>query len=522
MILIEGFIPEGDLTVLDSFRELFSGYNLEILWNSVTLSVAVVVIATLMAFPLAYFMTKTSLSKHLWLDILIMIPFMTPPYISSMGWMLAMQPNGILEQIHPIFSNITPYFFSFWGMALIMACNLTPFLYSILKNTIMNLQKSQEEASLLYGGGVFYRLRKIFTPMFISGYSMGALLVFVRSLGEFGTPVTMGYRIGYYVLTSEIHRASTVWPINFQRAALLSVLLLGASMFAWGLQQWIESRFSYSSNRGKGSQVRKHAKGSKDIIYWVIIIVILFILVFLPYAGVFTNSVLINLGDGFTIGNLTLQNFVDVLSGNGGIAMLNSVVLALISATIASTLGLWFVLTTDKSGKINSVINFSSLLPNTVPGIIVIVGLILFWNNINNPLPFYNTPVILIITYVCLYIPFSVQNIKSVRSNISSNLIEAAKISGGSNWDTFKNIIFPLLLPGIISGWILIFSISVRELVGSLMLRPTNMHTSATYIYNQFQQGNSIYGMALAVVSIGISTTLLVLLEIYNRQKAKA
>lgn len=519
LVIIEGFIPNESNTFFDNILALFSSSNLDILFNSIKLGFAVVILSTVLALPLSFIMTKTSLRRHNWLDILIMVPFMTPPYIGAMGWMLTMQNNGLLHQISDIFVHITPYFYSFYGMVIVMSCHLTPFLYVILKNTLRNIQKSQEDASEIYGGRLFYKIRKIFTPLVVSGYSMGALLVFVKTIGEFGTPVTMGYQIGYYVLTSEIHRAATVWPIDFQKAALLSTLLLTTSMMIWMFQQWFQQRTLVHQTAGKGNQIKFLPKSKKDIIYYIIVGIILIPLIALPYSSIISNAFMERLSGGFSFDNLTFNNFITVLSGDGGLALLNSVVLALVSATIASILGLYFVMASLRKNKVSSVIDFSSLLPNTVPGIIVVIGLILFWNHTNNPLPFYNTPIMLIVTYVILYIPFSVQNIKNVKSNISDSLIEAASISNDGKWTIFRKIVLPLLLPGIISGWILIFTISMRELVGSLMLRPPNMHTSSTYIYNQFQQGSSSYGMAMALMSVGITTIILIIMDVYNRKK---
>ena len=110
----KGFVSSEDGTFGEHIQQLGQPYHLKILWNSVILGISVVILCTIIALPLSYIMTKTSLSKHQWLDLVIMIPFMTPPYIGSMGWMLTMQRNGLLEQLSPIFSRVTPYFFSFW------------------------------------------------------------------------------------------------------------------------------------------------------------------------------------------------------------------------------------------------------------------------------------------------------------------------------------------------------------------------------------------------------------------------
>lgn len=520
MILVKGFIPEAGTSFFGNVAQLFSSDSLKVLWNSIMLGIAVVILSTVLALPLSYIMTKTPLAKYQFLDILIMIPFMTPPYIGSMGWMLTMQRNGLLEQISPIFAHITPYFFSFFGMVLIMSCHLAPFLYVVLKNALLKVQQSQEEAALIYGGGFMYRFRKIVAPLFMSGYSMGALLVFVKTIGEFGTPVTMGNRIGYRVLTSEIHHSASIWPIDFQHAALLSTLLLGVSMAVWGFQQWFQSRTNFKVNVGKGQKVMMQTSKKWLIIGIIFVVFELFLTIVLPYISIFLSAFMKKSSAGLKLSNFTLQNFVDVLAGNGGIALTNSFILAICSATLASIIGLWVVMVTQKRNKLGKFIDFSSLLPNTVPGIIVVIGIILLWNNKANPVPLYNTILILVLTYTILYIPYAVQNIKNVNQNISKNLIEAAEISGSTGWTLFRTITLPLLRPGIISGWILIFCISMRELVGSLMLRPPNTDTSSTFIYRQFEQGNSAQGMAMALLSIGITSVILIAMERWQRKKS--
>ena len=124
------------------------------------LGVLVVIGATIFAFPLAFIMSKTDVGKYSKLDIVFMIPFMTPPYIGSMGWILFMQPNAILNN----FSDAKDSFiivFSLGGMVLIMSLHLFPFLYFMLKNTLLQIGSSKEEAAAVHGGSFLYRLRKI-------------------------------------------------------------------------------------------------------------------------------------------------------------------------------------------------------------------------------------------------------------------------------------------------------------------------------------------------------------------------
>ena len=382
----------------------------------------------------------------------------------------------------------------------------------------MNIHQSQEEVAEIYGGTFFYRFRKIIAPLLLQVIAWARSL-FCKTIGEFGTPVTMGNKIGFQVLTSEIHHSASIWPIDFQRAALLSTLLLAVSMTVWALQQWFQSRNNISSNSGKGHKVKVHQRSKWDILCYVFVACEVVVTIILPYASIFMSAFMKQLSSGFHLNNFTLDNFILVISGNGGIALFNSIMLATISATLASVIGLWVVLITRKRHRLGRLIDFSSLLPNTVPGIIVVIGLILFWNNKFNPLPIYNTISILVVAYTVLYIPYAVQNIRTVDQQLSKNLIEAAEISGSKGWTLFRTITLPLLRPGIFSGWILIFCISMRELVASLMLRPPNTDTSSTFIYRQFEQGDSAQGMAMALLSIGITSIILIILETYQRKK---
>ena len=97
LILFKGFVPSEEITFVGNISQLFESYHLKILWNSIVLGISVLILSTVIALPLSFIMTKTTLVKHQWLDMMIMIPFMVPPYIGAMGWMLTMQRNGLLE-----------------------------------------------------------------------------------------------------------------------------------------------------------------------------------------------------------------------------------------------------------------------------------------------------------------------------------------------------------------------------------------------------------------------------------------
>ncbi|HAU86805.1 MAG TPA: hypothetical protein DCW90_15345 [Lachnospiraceae bacterium] len=147
--------------------------NLKTIKNSILLGVLVVIASTIIATPLAFLLAKSKYAKYKWLDIIFMIPFMTPPYISSMGWILFMQKRGLFQQLFPWTGNLSEKFFSLFGLTLVMSFHVFPFLVTMLKNAILNLGKSLDESGAVSGGSYFYRMWKITLPLLKGNYAIG-------------------------------------------------------------------------------------------------------------------------------------------------------------------------------------------------------------------------------------------------------------------------------------------------------------------------------------------------------------
>ena len=164
-----------------------------------------------------------------------------------------MQKRGLLQQLFPATGAWSEGFFCFGGLVLVMSLPVFPFLMTMLKNAMLNIPASLEESGAVFG----LRLRKIFAPLLNGNYAIGALLVFVKTLSEYGTPYTLGRRIGFYVFTTDIHRCSTIAPIDFGRSASLSSVLVCICMAMWLMQNYITNKTSYRLVSGKGSRSAK-------------------------------------------------------------------------------------------------------------------------------------------------------------------------------------------------------------------------------------------------------------------------
>ncbi|WP_244562894.1 ABC transporter permease [Paenibacillus uliginis] len=523
LVLLKSFFPDDHFDVWAPLNVILDTDLRGVLFNSLWMGFWVVAGATALAFPMAFLSVKTSIGQKKWLDIILIVPFMTPPYIGSMGWILFMEKRGFLEQMVPAAQAVTPYFFSLFGMVAIMSLHLFPFLYLILRNALMRIGAGYEEAGAVHGAPFLYRLRRIVLPLLLGSYAMGALLVFVKTIAEFGTPATFGRKIGYYVLTTEIHRYTSSWPIDFGKATALSSVLLTTCLVFWYMQSVITRRFQYQTLGGKGSRAAARPTSRWRLaLAWGYVAVLLGLSIGVPYFSIIVASFQKLRGDGLSWDNFTLSHYQTLLGfGSTGLeSLLNSLGLALVSATIAVLLGTFLALKIGSAAtRPQRVVDLFSLLPNTVPGIVTVVGLILLWNAPWMPIPLYNTYGMVVLTYVVFFLPYSVQYIKSSLSQIDQTLLQAGRVFGAGSWYTFRRILLPLLVPGILAGWMMTFTISIRELVASLMILPPSMQVSATYIFSQFEQGDVSLGMAMAVVSVGLTTIVLAIMNYINADR---
>lgn len=522
-VFAKAVIIDGRLEPYRAWQIITDADNIQTVANSLMLGVAVVLCSTVIAVPTAFLLSATQLKKHSWLDIVFMVPFMTPPYIASMGWILFMQKKGLLQQLIPgaVWSE---KFFCFGGLVLVMSLHVFPFLMTMLKNAMLNIPASLNESGAVFGADFGQRIKRIFAPLLTGNYAIGALLVFVKTLSEYGTPYTLGRRIGFYVFTTDIHRYSTTAPIDFGRSAGLSSILVCICMAMWLIQNFITERTSYRLVSGKGSRamnIRLTTAGR--LLAWAWVIALVCIAIGIPYFSIISTSLIKLRGYGLAAGNFTLDHYRELLTTPKALSSIStSVFLAVASATICSCLGTAVVAAARaKKGRWKKLLEGTSLLPEMLPSIVLVIGIMLFWNTIYGVLPLYNTIGIMVLAYVVLYLPYTVQYVSSAFTQINDSLIEAGRTFGGTQVYVFRHITLPMISRGIFAGWMMIFIIAFRELVTASLIAPPNVLVVSTYINREFEQGSVSLGMAMAVLCVLITTvTLLVFNTVVSKKKS--
>lgn len=520
-VFLKAVVLDGRLALSPAAAVLGAPENLRMIANSLLLGVLVVLTSTVIAAPLAYLFSRTDMARHRAFDILFLVPFMTPPYIASMGWILFMQKRGLLSQLVPGLPDGAPAFFTLGGLVLVMSLHVFPFLLTLLRNAMDNIPSSLEESAAVLGARFPLRCRRVLLPLLAGNYAIGALLVFVKTLSEYGTPYTLGRRIGFDVFTTDIHRYAAVAPISFGKAAVLASVLVTICLLLWMVQNAITRRKSYRLVGGRGVRLAlTPLRGAARVLAWGYVALVLLLAIGIPYFSVIATSLIRLRGYGLAAGNFTLAHYAELFADNENAvsAMANSLFLGVTAATLCAVLGTAVVLAVRRArGKTGRLLEAAGLLPEMLPGIVLVIGLMLFWNEIYDILPLYNTLGILVVTYTALFLPYTIQYVTSSFTQISGSLLDAGRIFGGSRFYIFRRITFPLLLKGIAAGWMMTFIISVRELVAPSLIAPPNTLVVSTYIMREFEQGSVSLGMCMAVLCVGLTTAALLVLRRHTK-----
>ncbi|PXA78341.1 iron ABC transporter permease [Auritidibacter sp. NML100628] len=520
MVLIRALTGYGDQP--SALPELTNPHHLRTLGNTIVLGVMVVAIATAMAAPLAFLMSWTRMRSHRWIDVVVMLPFMTPPYVSAMAWIDLTRYNGLGDQFFGATGGDLLRFIimSPFGMALIMASEVFTFLYLILRNYLDSVPASSDEAAAVAGASAGQRFRLILLPLCTPTYSLGALIVFIRAVGEFGTPVTLGNQIGFPVLVSEIYRSVTINPLDFPTAAALSSVLLALGCTVWVIQQWVSRKeHPFGGRAQRRTTVTLNRRTATAGWFWFGLVAVVSVVI--PYVGIFLGAMTLLRSQPITLDNLTFDYFGLVLQSAGGQqALTNSTLLALIATTLATMVGIATTLASTrlKHHPLGRSIDLLAVGPDTVPTIVLAIGLIFLWNAPWLPATPYNSPAMLVLGYTLVLLPMIVQNIKTSRSTIDERYLEAAITSGATGVQTFFRITLPLLMPGIIAGWLLGLLLAFREVVISSLLRPASYELLSPWIMSQFDQGFRAEAMAMTVIGVLGSAGVLVLVDTMRRR----
>jgi iron(III) transport system permease protein len=523
----EGLGAFGRFT-LDKYFKAYTDPDLAaVIVNTVIFTTGSAVVATLLALFLAYLNTRTNIPFKFLFRIISIIPMMIPHILFSVSWVLLLNPsNGLINLVlREVFGLQQAPFnvYTLPGMILVEGLLDLPIAYLILAPAMAAFDVSLEESSKVCGASDLKTLIRVTLPVLRPAILAAIILVIVRSLASFAVPSIIGMPGRIYVLATHIYRIiATGFTPDYGMAAAVGMSALAASIVLIYLYRYLTSeseKYVTVSSRG----YRPTLIDLKTARYplFGLVGLISFVLILLPVLVLFYTSLvpysMVPGARAFSL--MSWKNWTAVLADPISLLSLkNSLFLGVGGATLGIILSIFvsYVIVKVRSAAAG-VLESLSFLSFSFPGIVVGVGFM--WFFVRTPL--YATIWSLLIGYIATYLPYGIRPLTSAFVQIHSHLEESSRVCGGGAFYTLRRIVIPLLIPGIVSGWILMATMFVRELTLSVVLSRPGTEVLAVQIFRFAEDG--LWGKlsALGIMMIFISTLLVVIASLIGAKLTK-
>jgi iron(III) transport system permease protein len=506
MVLVQSF-TEGDGISFAKVTEVFSSPNIvEAVWNTLIVSVFTTVLAAIIGVTLAWLIARSNMPLKSVLDPLNMIPFYLSSVVGALSWQVIAAPRtGLVNtMLTPLFGEAVFNIYSVAGISLVLALFYAPYVYLFTLGSLQSMDASLEDAARMSGASKFQTAVRITLPLSAPAILSACILVFVTAAGIFGVPLVLGVPGRVNTLSTLIYRSINEYPADFATASILSIALFAFTAALTGFQIWLLKGRRFTTVTGKGYRPRMVDLGrgrwpavGLNSIYLVFVIGPFIALLLVSFQDAWTGAF-----DTarFTLANYTKVLFVDVTARRG---FVNSLIVSTLGATIAVAICMALALVVHRTrlpGRQG--IALLAMVPVTVPGIVFGLGFLVAL--IGTPL--YGTLWIIMIAYIVHYLPTGLRNSESLVQAVSRELDESARMSGATWWRAMMRIVVPLVGPGMVSTWLLLFVTYIREVSSSMMLFTYGTETMSIALIRIMEY--EPYGVSGA---FGVLQTILVL-----------
>jgi len=504
---------------LDNFSGIFQ-YP-QILLNTLTVSVAATVMALVFGFVMAWILTRTNVpGRHLF-EQLMAVPYYLTPLLGALAWSLLGAPeSGFINQIwralggsgHLIDINTA------YGIAWVMALFEGSVAFVMIAAVMKSMDPSLEEASQIMGASRLRTMLRITLPLVVPGVLGAAIFVFAEMLGSFAAALVLGLPNRYYVITTAIYQLVQQYPPKIQVAAAMGVSLFAVMFFMLFLYRRIVMSGSYVTITGKAFRPRVADVGPLRYLLLGVCVLYLLAAVGLPLATLLYAS-LQKLAVAFpAAGNWTLDNFRVAVTMNAvRSALANSLLLGFGTATIGVVLmGLLAWLIYRSRLPASGLIEYVVMFPQAVPRLVFAFGLMWAW--VVFPVPIYGTLWLLLLAYLTVFMPLGVRTIAGVMLQIDKSLEECAQMCGASWAFRVRTVTIPLLVPGLVAAWLLLFIASIRELGASILLMgPHSKVITPSIVESWFGTSTELTAAMALIQTLVVACAMVVLVAVTRR-----
>lgn len=505
-LFYQSFFPKNaDGFSLDNYAQFFSRrYFLVGLRNSMLICVCTTILGVIIGIPMAYISARFNIWGKRIINMAVVLSMLSPPFIGAYSWILLLGRAGFITKLLGKIGIEIGSIYGFHGILLVFTLKLFPYVYMYVTTALKNFDSSLEEASESLGVFGLKRIWHITLPVIMPTILSAALIVFMTSLADFGTPMLIGQ--GYKTLPVMIYeRYLSEVSTNASFASTLAVIIVACSLLVLGIQKIIIARKNYTMSAMRPPEVVQLPLGKRILATLAVGFVAL--LAVLPQITVVVTSFLKTNGPLFTSG-FSLDSYRAIL-GKLSSNIRNTFTFSVIAIIFMMIIGLLLAyIIVRRKGKVASLLDMLVMFPYVIPGSVLGISLVLAFNK--KPIVLTGTILIIVVSYTIRKLPFTLRSSISTLYQIDPAIEEASISLGVPPMKTFFKTTAILMLPGMLSGAVLSFIASINELSSTIILYSGKTGTISVAIYTEiFKDG---YGTAAALATILTLSTIIALI----------
>jgi len=500
------------------------------LLNTFYLAIISCVVAILYGGFFAFLVTRTNLKFKKYLSSIFIFPYIMPQWTLAVVWKNLFNSNAVTGGADGLFASLFNIRMPLWWCegvfpsSVVLGLHYSAFAYILIGGIFRNMDANLEEAATILGSSKAKTMFRITLPMIKPAILSTILLVFGGAVGSYPVP----HYLNLVTLSTKYISMNDKYT---GEASILAIIMMifGVAIMILN-EQSLKSRKSYTTVTGKSGQISKINLGKVGK-YGIAIffIVLTFLTSIFPIVLFGFETFLPNPGDysflkfGDAAKNLTLKwwatpdTYDTSMYGQQGMlynkliwdayggTMLTAISCSLLAGTIGTMVG--YAVAKNRKSKLASYVNSMAFLPYLMPSIAVGAAFFVLFTS-SDKFNLYNTYWILIIVGTIKYIPFASRSSLNSMLQLSGEIEEAAIITGCPWWKRMTHVIIPIQKSSIISGYLLPFMTSLRELSLFMLLCTQGFILSTSLDY--FDE------MGLSAFSSGINLILIITILVCN------
>ena len=486
---------------------LVGGQRCGVAWNTLFLALITAAGTTVLGLMLALLAERGSARLKKPLNILALLPIITPPFVVGLGLILLFGRAGLVNQFLEAAFGITPtrWFYGLFGVWLAQLFAFTPIAFMILRGVVAGVGPSLEEAAQTLRADRHTTFMTVTLPLIKPGLANAFLVGFIESIADFGNPVVVGGQ--FSVLSTDVFFAIVGAQYDQGRAASLALILSVFALAVFLAQRRLLGSTSFTTVSGKGDAglpmplpagLRRWIVGIT--LPWLAFTIVVYLFAFVGgFVQTWGRDYTPTLHHFATAFDIQRGEFGLVFAGTAWNSLFTTLKLSAIAAPLCAMLGLliaWLLARTSFRGQ--GGFEFGALLAFAIPGTVLGVSYILAFNV--PPFELTGTGLIIVLCFVFRNLPVGVRAGTAAFKQLDKSLDEASLMLRASTATTLRRVVLPLLKPALVAALVYSFVRSMTTVSAVVFLVTAENELATTYIIGRV--GNGDYGVALAYCTV--------------------